>query len=267
MPTMILTPAPDRALRVAVVGVGGTGSELVSHLTRLHNAQAARLLGGIHVTAFDPDTISMANIVRQRYFPNDIGRSKAVTLIERVNTTCGLHWDAVAGKLTKTELRNGRFDVVISCVDTRAARAELSAMLDRTVTAYGEQRPPASVWIDCGNTQYSGQVVLGTPGRTGSSKRAPVPCVHHLHPDIIDKKLDRGDPPSCSALEALAHQGLMVNAMTATLAIDLLDELLTTGTVMQHARYFDLRAGTLAGRATPEVHRTTSRRKTRVVVS
>jgi len=255
MSTPIFTPNPEREVRIAVVGVGGTGSELLSHLTRLHNAQQARAFGGIHVTAFDPDTVSQANIVRQRYFTNDIGRSKAHTLIERINTTCALTWEAVSRKLTKTDLRTQSFDIVISCVDTRSARDDIRSMLDRTITSYGNERPPARVWIDCGNTQHSGQVVLGTPGARLIPKRvrrAIVPCVHELHPEIVDRRLDILDPPSCSALEALAHQGLMVNAMTATIAVDLLDELLTTGTVAQHARYFDLRKGTMAGRPTPD---------------
>lgn len=254
MSTPIFQPQSDRVVRLAVVGIGGTGSELLSHLTRLHNAQQARGSGGLHVAAFDPDTVSLANIVRQRYFASDIGRSKAVTLIERINTTCALNWEAQSRRLTKSDLRAGTFDIVISCVDSRRSRNDLRAMLDRTVNIYGEQRPPARVWIDCGNTQYSGQVVLGTPGSStlsARSRRTAVPCVHELHPEIVDQCLDVLDPPSCSALEALTHQGLMVNAMTATIAVDLLDELLTTGTVVQHARYFDLRNGTLAGRATP----------------
>jgi hypothetical protein len=76
-------------LHVAVAGVGGTGSEVISGLINLHHALVAFGYGGIRVSAFDPDTVSPANIVRQRYTQADLGRAKATTLINRVNLACG----------------------------------------------------------------------------------------------------------------------------------------------------------------------------------
>ena len=79
-------------LHVAVAGVGGTGSEVISGLINLHHALVAFGYGGIRVSAFDPDTVSPANIVRQRYTQADLGRAKATTLINRVNLASGFDW-------------------------------------------------------------------------------------------------------------------------------------------------------------------------------
>ena len=46
------------------------------------------------MTAFDPDEISESNIVRQRFYPAEIGQNKAVTAIQRMNVYLGTDWDA-----------------------------------------------------------------------------------------------------------------------------------------------------------------------------
>src|SRR5450755_1622594 len=87
-----------KPLMVAVVGVGGTGSELTSKLINLHLALTAKGYGGLNVVAFDPATVSPANIVRQRYTQADIGRPKATVLVNRINFAYSLEWDAVESR-------------------------------------------------------------------------------------------------------------------------------------------------------------------------
>jgi hypothetical protein len=64
---------------------------------------------------------------------------------------------------------------------------------------------------------------------------------------------DVGDDttPSCSAIEALTKQDLMVNKMVATLAIDLLWRLFKDCEIAEHARYFDLKHTSSSARAVP----------------
>jgi hypothetical protein len=47
---------------------------------------------GLQVTAFDPDTVSEANLGRQLFTESDLGQNKALTLIHRLNIAFGLDW-------------------------------------------------------------------------------------------------------------------------------------------------------------------------------
>jgi PRTRC genetic system ThiF family protein len=241
MPGTLLSSQP---LSVALVGVGGTGSEMASNLVHLHHALRALGFGGLSVTLFDPDVVAEANIVRQRYSQSDIGLFKAEVLAHRVNLSCGFAWKGVPERF-KTAYARRAWDLVISCVDTRKARHLLHN------AAFSGRHPRWKLWLDCGNDATIGQLVLGTPRPNSGPFAHILPCATELHPELMDVTQPDDDTPSCSAIEALAKQDLMVNKMVATLATDLLWRLFRDGRLADHARYFDLRAGTLAARPVP----------------
>src|SRR5439155_9141454 len=120
-----------RRVRVLVVGCGGTGSAVAAGLPYLHLALITNgHPGGLHVTVIDGDTISPANCVRQPFSKCELGLYKAVVLVNRLNVFWGLDWQAIPAHLEgKTPLSPSyensieRTDIVIGCVDTRAARA------------------------------------------------------------------------------------------------------------------------------------------------
>lgn len=228
-----------RELRVAVVGVGGTGSEIVSNLTHLHYGMKALGYGGLHVVAFDPDRVSEANLVRQRYHRADLGRYKADTLIARVNLACGLDWESVPMRFTsKMAHRAGGWDLVISAVDSRASRAQLHKF------AFSKSLHGWKLWLDCGNDATTGQVILGAPKRDENPAR--LKCATELHPELMDLRLPDDTAPSCSAIEALSKQDLCVNKQVAVLATDLLWRMFRDRGLRDHGRYFDLASGSMA---------------------
>lgn len=241
LPADYLTRGP---LRVALVGVGGTGSEVMTGLTHLHLALRALDYPGLQVFAFDDDTVSPANLVRQRYHPADLGRNKAEVLVTRVNLACNLAWTAIPQKFSGDRARQP-WDLVISCVDSRAARRSLHA------AAFGNGLYTWRYWLDCGNDLTTGQVVLGTPRQAGKELKRALPCATELHPELMDTALPEDDTPSCSAIEALSRQDLFVGRMVATHALDLLWQLFRHGSVAHHARYFELRSAVLASRPCP----------------
>jgi len=230
------------ALRVALVGVGGTGSEVMTGLTQLHLALRALEYPGLQVIAFDPDHVSPANLVRQRYHPSDLGKNKAEVLVTRVNFACNLNWRALPQKFNGPAAHSS-WDLVISCVDTRAARQSLHR------AAHGKGMYTWRYWLDCGNDLTTGQVVLGTPRETGKRLKRGLPCATELHPELMDTSLPEDDAPSCSAMEALSRQDLFVGRMVATHALDLLWQLLRHRELGHHARYFELRGASLSSRA------------------
>jgi PRTRC genetic system ThiF family protein len=120
-------------------------------------------------------------------------------------------------------------------VDTRKARADI-------YREFGKRSH--CVWIDCGNTATTGQVVLGA--RFGG--RTVAPCVADLFPEIVDAKADDHDTqPSCSVAEALARQDLMTNRFMADAANNLLWRMLRYGEMEHHGVFVDVPSG----RSTP----------------
>ncbi|KQR25669.1 PRTRC system ThiF family protein [Deinococcus sp. Leaf326] len=229
----------NKPISVAVVGVGGTGSEVLIGLVRLHDALVALgHAGGLQVTAFDPDTVSPSNLVRQRYFATDLGRNKAEVLIGRINFSCGVVWRSCPQKFNSDRARKN-WDIVISCVDTRKSRKELHQ------AAFSKGFYTWRYWLDCGNDLSNGQVILGTPRSTA---RDALPCATQLHPELMDLSLPEDDTPSCSAVEALSRQDLYVGKEASLHALNLLWRLLRDKELADHARYFDQRQGTLGVR-------------------
>ena len=70
-----------------------TGSQVITNLARMSMALQALGHPGLHVTVFDPDTVSQANIGRQLFSETELGLNKAVSLShthQRSSDTHGL---------------------------------------------------------------------------------------------------------------------------------------------------------------------------------
>src|SRR5579863_1641840 len=125
-----------KVVEVLVVGCGGNGSAMVAGLPYLHHAMFAQgHPSGLHVSVMDGDTVSPFNSVRQPFARSEVGLNKAIVLVNRFNLFWGLDWTAVPKALTPEMLQPGRGahsdrylqpDIVIGCVDTRAARAMIA---------------------------------------------------------------------------------------------------------------------------------------------
>lgn len=237
LPEQLLT----RAVRVVVVGCGGNGSAIAGGLPYLHQSLLA--FGhphGLEVTLVDGDTVSETNCVRQPFTRSEIGLNKARVLATRLNLFWGLEWKAVAGHLGKA--RTPHADLVIGCVDTRAARR---AILD----AYGGRR---TYWLDLGNDADAGQFVLGQLGVPPDQETPALPTAASLWPEIVDEAQDKGDGPSCSARQALTRQAPFVNPVLANHALALLARLFRYGTIDWHGGYVNLATGTVRRIPVPE---------------
>lgn len=221
----------DRRVSVHLVGVGGNGAQMAACLARLNIAMKA--LGhphGLHVTAFDADRVSEANVGRQLYSPADIGRHKAIVTIHRLNQFYGLDW--IAHPVRYEAFETNRYsppsaDILVSCVDSRAARRTLH----EAVFEGGRYR----YWLDLGNTEASAQVVLGQgPCRARGKESLRLPCVTELFPELLDANVPDDNRPSCSVRMSLASQGLFINDVAVRFAAQLLYELFSKGRLEQH---------------------------------
>jgi PRTRC genetic system ThiF family protein len=234
----------ERQVRVLVVGCGGTGSAVVAGLPYLHQALVARgHPGGLHVTVIDGDTISPTNCIRQPFARSEIGLNKAVVLVNRLNLFWGLKWEAVPAHLKPgshiSRSYSGddiRAQIVIGCVDTRAARAAIRDAVSNWSTV--------SYALDLGNNADSGQFILGEPlNERNRRARLRLRTATELFPEICDEAQDNDGEPTCSAIEALGRQEPFVNSTLAQHALALLARLFRYGQISYHGGFINLATG------------------------
>ena len=222
-------------VKVVVIGAGGTGSHLVNGLVQLHTAMLALgHPGGLDVTVVDDDTVSESNVGRQAFIWSDIDKPKAVVLTNRLNQAFGLNWKAVTQRID-TETRLNQFQMVIGCVDNRAARACING-----------QAASGAYYLDLGNRLNDGQVVLGEVGceTHWHNSRLRLPTIADLLPETVQAGLDATDElPSCSLAEALEKQGLFINRAMALYALDLLWQLFRRGRIEHHGYFVNMETG------------------------
>jgi PRTRC genetic system ThiF family protein len=226
-----------RTVRVLVVGCGGNGSAFAGGLPYLHQAMiVAGHPGGLDVTLMDGDVISPSNCVRQPFSAAEIGLHKSVVLISRINLFWGLYWKAHAEYFTPNA-DAGRFDIVVGCVDTRAARNAIH----HAVTGC---RSRVAYYLDLGNSSDSGQFVLGQPWNDLNRQTASrLRTAGEVFPELLEAALDPNDGPSCSAIEAIERQAPFVNAALAQHALALLARLFRHGSIDHHGAFVSIAQG------------------------
>lgn len=246
----------DDAIRIAIAGCGGNGSQFLNGLARMHIALCALGHPGLEVVAFDPDVITDANVGRQLFSPGDVGQSKARVLVNRINNYFGLEWEAVHGYLDRQVDDAGIAcpHILVGCVDSIRARQQLSKL--RSV----------QYWLDLGNTDKKGQVILGEleaewkdnnrPDRIQNAMSAarkakqPAPVILPRLPHVLDifpqlkrKRVKEDTSPSCSLAEALERQDLFINQTVATFALQLLWQFIRQGGLDIHGYFINLETG------------------------
>lgn len=220
---------------VLVVGCGGTGAAFTSLLPYLDETmRALGHPGGLRVTVADGDIVSHSNRGRQPFNDRHLGRNKAEVLMTNLNNYWSLAWRAVPHHITERENLGG-FDIVVGCVDKRAARACLAKLV----------RKASSVryWIDAGNGPDWGQVILGEPREREGQLRLPM--VDELLPESV-RPGPEDDGPSCSQLEALTRQAPFTNHVIADSMLFLLGQLFRRGELEHHGLFLNLAEGTTA---------------------
>ncbi|WP_144154516.1 PRTRC system ThiF family protein [Paraburkholderia sp. BCC1885] len=231
-----ITPAHflDRRVNIALIGCGGNGSQMLTGLARLNHALTALGHPGLHVTAFDGDTVSEANIGRQMFSPADVGQHKSVVLVHRLNAFFGLDWTARPIHAGPSELVNVGPGVAVVCVDSAAARAKIAPLLART----------AAYVMDLGNRASDGQVIFGhfrQADPVGGSVALRWP--YDVLPELVDEWAIEDDTPSCGLAEALERQELFINQAIVTPALGILWEFFRHGRLSWCGAFVNLKTG------------------------
>lgn len=228
----------DGVTQVELIGAGATGSHLFSALCDIALTLPQIMDHRITVRVWDGDTVSQANLGRQRFYSADIGRNKAEVLVQRANSFLGLDFVAAPQFLTE---RYGAFGhdytsrIIVGCVDTARARRVIEHL------CVGDQ----TYWLDCGNKATVGQAILGqAKPQYGTDTYGRLPSVMDLFPILRDPSQPEDDEPSCSVAEAIAKQDLFINRAVATAAGEMLWALLKYGQLNYHGRFINSKQGT-----------------------
>ncbi|WP_260437739.1 PRTRC system ThiF family protein [Burkholderia stagnalis] len=227
----------DRRVHVVLIGCGGTGSQMLSGLARLNHALVELGHAGLHVTAFDADTVSSANVGRQMFSPADVGQHKSVVLTHRVNAFFGLDWCGRPVHAGPDQLIRGAPDLAIMCVDSAAARAKLEPTLAAS-NCYV---------MDLGNRASDAQVLLGAhkkvTGNSGAADSTPLRWPYDVLPELIDTSIPEDDTPSCSLAEALERQELFINQAVVTQGLAILWEFFRHARLTWCGAFVNLKTG------------------------
>src|SRR5262249_48042985 len=243
----LMLPVYDR-LRFVLVGAGGTGSWLapsVARIARLQRDQGRE----VEVVFYDHDQVEPKNIPRQNFCDAELGRNKAVTLAARFSAAWGVEITAIPRRFNAQGLDFASdLTILIGCVDNAAARKEISLAWQRR----------SAWWLDCGNDESSGQVILGSALQAKDlagaftpsckiCKALPIPSL--VAPDLLEPKPEElaASKLSCAEIQIANAQSLAVNQAVAAIAPDYLLRLMG-GKLKKFASYFDLEAGSARSR-------------------
>lgn len=183
---------------------------------------------GIYVTVYDDDIVTEANLMRQLFHQSDIGKNKAICMIEKINRFYGYSWNAIPEKY---DANITDADILITCVDNYKTRESI----------FKNTLSQQLYWIDCGNFFDYGQVILSTFAPIKSKTLNN----NFLKADFLKAMKSSGkeqeSAPSCSLMEALEKQHLFINPMIANIAASMIYEMLNNVIIDYRGVFVNLR--------------------------
>ncbi|MFA5385029.1 MAG: ThiF family adenylyltransferase [Eubacteriales bacterium] len=237
--------------KIILVGAGGTGSFVAEGLCRL-------LINypDIPIYIIDFDTVEKKNILRQNFYPQDVGKFKAQALAERYARAYnrGIQYSVSMFTPETVELSWGGGmesllcfnSLIIGCVDNHIGRTAISQVINNP--DYGTN----CWWIDTGNGYNSGQVLIGNTCNvselqpTFDSKNkivtlVPAPSLQapfllQPAPEIVDE--------DCAEAVNNNVQSKMINQQMAVLVLEFVRRILNKDLTWIGA-YLDMDEGTL----------------------
>ena len=145
--------SPYHPVTVLVAGAGGTGYQVITSLARMSVALQALGHPGLHLTAFDPDTVTEANIGRQLFSETELGLNKATALVTRVNRFFGYAWEARECRypiITKEGDKSVPLaNIIITCTDNTRSRLDLWRFLKKYREYKNNDEKAPIYWMDC----------------------------------------------------------------------------------------------------------------------
>ena len=242
---------PTNPITVNLIGAGGTGSQVLTALARMNHALTELNHAGLSVRLWDDDVITEANLGRQLFAECELGLYKSLALINRINRFFGTNWKAETQKFQKDDLgklqSNMKSEIYISCVDSVKSRFDIAEILNELKIYKGYYRNQCKYWMDFGNSQFTGQVLLSTIGnikQPNSEKYDTVvnlPFITEEFGELLKVSEAEDNTPSCSLAKALEKQDLFINSTLAQMGSSLLWNLFRNGLIENRGFFLNLK--------------------------
>jgi PRTRC genetic system ThiF family protein len=242
---------PTNPISINLIGAGGTGSQVVSALARMNHALTKMNHAGFSVRLWDDDVVTEANLGRQLFATSELGLYKSVALIHRINRFFGTNWKAETEKFEKDDSKslknNMQSNIYISCVDSVKARFEIAEILNELKRNKGYYFNQCKYWMDFGNSQYTGQVLLSTIGNIKQPKSEKYETIENLpfiteeFEELLKQSETEDNTPSCSLAQALEKQDLFINSSLAQMGSSMLWNLFRNGLTENRGFFLNLK--------------------------
>ncbi|MCX2429865.1 PRTRC system ThiF family protein [Pedobacter sp. GR22-10] len=227
---------PTNPVTVNLIGGGGTGSHMLTALAKMNYSLNHVGHPGLQVNLWDDDVVTQPNVGRQLFAEAEIGLPKSVALINKINRFFGFNWKAKTQRFEKNMqgCPEIQANLYISCVDTATARFEIAEILSCFRQRSAINRDAPLYWLDTGNSQSTGQVILGTipeikqPPTKRYKPVSVLPFITDEFRNLLEATEDQNEP-SCSTAEALQKQDLFINPHIAILGASLIWNIFSTG--------------------------------------
>ena len=241
---------PTNPITVNLIGAGGTGSKVLTALMEMNHSLIELEHAGLQIRLWDDDIITEANLGRQRFSECETGLYKSVALINRANRFSGTNWKAETQKFEKDNLGRlpeyAQATIYITCVDIVKARFGVAEIL-KELSNRRNYRDTPKYWLDFGNSQYTGQVLLSTIGEIKQPDSvkyetvASLPFVTDEFGELLKQSEAEDDTPSCSLAEALEKQDLFINSSLTQMGCSLLWSLFRNGMTSYRGFFHNLK--------------------------
>jgi len=229
----------DINFHIIIIGAGGTGGYLIPNLSRFIASLPSNEENFKNhiITIVDGDKVEEKNIIRQNFITQDIGRYKAEVLAERYSQAFGIELNAYTEYIeTEDELDyilnlcNFHVPIIVGCVDNNKTRQLIHKAffkMNRLI-----------FWLDGGNEEFSGQVVLGSNYYYKHLKeehfnpsiplRVFLSPVTMLYPDILEDQDSKFNSElSCAENAISAPQSITANLTSANIIMNFLTQIMS----------------------------------------
>ena len=233
---------------INVVGCGGTGGFVAEGLCRLFQGREATIV------LVDHDRVEPHNLLRQNFYPDDVGKFKSQALADRLARAYRrpVGYSVYPFREYEDQPHGHGYpglpayggSLIIGCADNAAARRAMAECLPGH---------PARWLIDAGNDTDWGQVLVGnvaervvleeSPFAGETCYLAPAPTLQR--PDLLTAVSTRPPDVDCAAALDLTDQDPTVNQMMASLVLQVVRRMVA-GTCPFMGLYLDMDQGTVA---------------------
>lgn len=241
---------PTNPITINLIGAGGTGSQVLTALARMNHAIIELGHAGFDVRLWDDDRVSTANLGRQLFAESELNMHKSVALINRINRFFGTNWKAQISKYERDVLdyedtsQIAQATITVSCVDNVKTRFEIADILEKlNKNGYSYHHNTPKYWLDFGNSQSTGQVILATIGEIPQPNSEKYITAKHLpfateeYGDLLKQSEEKDYTPSCSLADALEKQDLFINSTLSQMGTALLWNMFRQGFI-EHKGFF-----------------------------